>query len=80
MRPPEPGRYMLRVTTNGVSAVIDARGRIVARSPQFQTFVLTGEARPMQGATPYVRLGNLPVLLVLAAMLGYGWFRLRRAG
>ena len=80
MRALETGRYMLRVTTNGVSAVIDARGRIVARSPQFRTFVLTGEARPMQGATPYVRLGNLPVLLVLAAMLGYGWFRLRRAG
>ena len=80
MRALETGRYMLRVTTNGVSAIIDPAGRIVGRSPQFKTYVVTGEAVPRQGATPYVRVGNLPVvLLVLGAVLvgAYRAWRMR---
>ena len=78
MRALETGRYMLRVTTNGVSAIIDPAGRIVGRSPQFETFVLTGAARPYQGATPYVRTGNGPVLAVIALILGFGAYWARR--
>lgn len=69
MRALETGRFMLRVTTNGISAIIDPKGRIVARSPQFQTYVLTGDAQPRQGATPYVRLGNTPIILLLTGIL-----------
>ena len=70
LRALETGRWLLRATTNGVSAIIDQRGQVRGRSPQFQTHVLTGEARPYRGATPYVRFGNLPVLmLALAAVL-----------
>lgn len=58
MRALETGRYMLRVTTNGVSALIDQRGVIVKRSPQFVTHVLSGTVVPHTGATPYVWLGN----------------------
>jgi apolipoprotein N-acyltransferase len=78
LRALETGRYMLRVTTNGVSAVIDERGRILGRSPQFETHVLTGQAQAFRGATPYVRAGNLPVLLlVLSVLLGGVWRTLR---
>ena len=74
MRALETGRYMLRVTTNGVSAIIDARGKILGRSPQFQTHVLTGEAVPRRGATPYVLLGNGPMVLLLGlVLLGAVW-------
>ena len=70
----ETGRTMLRVTTNGVSAIIDERGRILKRSPQFVTHVLTGEAVPRRGATPYVLLGNAPLVLLLGlVLLGAGW-------
>jgi len=58
MRALETGRYMLRVTTNGVSALIDQRGVVVKRSPQFVTHVLSGTVVPHTGATPYVWLGN----------------------
>jgi apolipoprotein N-acyltransferase len=55
---------MLRATNTGISAVIDRRGDIMARSEQFETAVVTATVQPRQGATPYVRLGNWPVLMV----------------
>jgi apolipoprotein N-acyltransferase len=68
MRALETGRYLLRATNNGISAVIDPRGRQMGRSPQFIAHVLTGEVHAHVGATPYVVLGNwLVVLLALAA-------------
>jgi apolipoprotein N-acyltransferase len=79
LRALETGRYMLRVTTNGVSAIIDQHGEILGRSPQFETFVLTGEAVPHSGATPYVRGGNLPVILLVLGILLYGGLVVRRA-
>jgi apolipoprotein N-acyltransferase len=78
LRALETGRYMLRVTTNGVSAIIDERGMIRGRSPQFETHVLTGEAVPRRGATPYVRTGNLPVILLVLALVLYGGLTARR--
>ena len=78
LRALETGRYMLRVTTNGVSAIIDQRGKIRGRSPQFETHVLSGEAVPHSGATPYVRAGNLPVILLVLGILLYGVLAARR--
>ena len=72
MRALETGRYMLRVTTNGVSAIIDQHGKIRGRSPQFEIYVLSGAAIPHSGATPYVRTGNLPVILLVLCLLIYG--------
>lgn len=65
MRALETGRPMLRATTNGISALIDEKGAIQARSRQFQTDTITGLVQPMQGATPYVRWGNWPVVILL---------------
>lgn len=64
MRALETGRPMLRGTNNGVSAVIDPRGEIIAISPQFKQHVLTATIQPMQGSTPYVRTGNYPMLVL----------------
>jgi apolipoprotein N-acyltransferase len=71
MRTLETARPMLRATNNGVSAVIDQRGQVLATSPQFEVAVLDGEIQPQQGATPYVRAGNWPVLLGLFLSLGF---------
>jgi len=80
MRALETGRYVLRATTNGVSAIIGADGQVRKRSPQFKTFVLTGEAQAYSGATPYVRYGNGPVLIIALAMLLWGIWRCRTDG
>jgi len=64
MRALEAQRPMLRATNSGISAIIDERGKIQAQSPQFVSTVLSGEAQPMTGATPYVLWGNYPVVLI----------------
>ena len=70
MRARETARPMLRATTNGISAIIDERGQIQARSRQFAIDTLNGQVQPMQGQTPYVYLGNYAALLLIALMLG----------
>ena len=70
MRALETGRFMLRTTNTGITAIIDPRGRVVAGSPQFETHVLRGEIIPYAGATPFVRLGNMPVVLLALLALG----------
>lgn len=62
LRARETGRYLLRATNTGITAVIDPRGRIVARAPQFQTAVIHADITPRSGATPYVRFGDWPVV------------------
>lgn len=79
MRTIETGRMLMRATTNGISALVDHRGRIIARSPQFETYVLTGKVQPRTGATPYVRFGNYPVVItVLLILAGLLWEIRRR--
>lgn len=63
----ETGRYMLRATNTGTTAVIDQRGRVVKQAPPHQAHVLTGVAQGFTGATPYVRWGNVPVLCFIGA-------------
>jgi apolipoprotein N-acyltransferase len=69
MRALETGRMLLRGTNTGISAIIGPRGEVRARAPQFQVAVLHGMVEPRRGATPYVRLGDRPVV-VLALLLG----------
>lgn len=77
MRSLETGRYMVRSTNTGITAIIDQRGRVQALAPQFEPWVLSGLAQPYEGATPYVRMGNYPVvlfgLLGIAAALLIRW-------
>ncbi len=75
MRALETGRPLLRATTNGISAIVTHQGKISAASPQFKAYVLSGTVQPMSGETPYVRFGNLPVLIFLGGMLGMLLFR-----
>lgn len=78
MRALENGRWLLRATNNGVTAIVDAEGRVRARLPQFESGVLRGEWRVMTGATPYGRFGLLPVVLAAGGLLLIaGFTRLR---
>jgi len=69
MRALETGRDMMRVTTNGVSALIDHKGKIISHSPQFKAYVVTGMVQPRKGATPYVSFGNYAVIFIVVLCL-----------
>lgn len=80
MRAIEAARFALRAANDGISAVIDPRGRIVAQAPQYQPAVLRAQIVPRAGLPPYARTGNWPVVLLATAMLlGASWRTLRRA-
>lgn len=64
VRAKETGRALLRATNTGISAIIDHDGTIQSRSQQFEQAVVKGDIVPRQGATPYVRFGDWPVVLV----------------
>jgi apolipoprotein N-acyltransferase len=70
MRARESGRWMLRATNTGKTAVIDERGQVRASLPQFREEVLVASVQGMTGATPYVLAGNAPVILIAAVVLG----------
>ena len=77
MRALETGRYMLRATNTGVTAIIDQKGRVLSSLPEFEAGTLEGVAQGYDGLTPYARWGNLPVLIWIAVALSMAWFRRR---
>ena len=79
MRALEAGRYEVRAANDGITAVIDPRGKITARSAQFQEAVLRATVQPMTGLTPYARWGNFPVVTGALLLLAMAVWR-RRTG
>jgi apolipoprotein N-acyltransferase len=69
MRALETGRYLLRSTNTGVTAIVSPDGRILKQAPLFTTTALTGTIRPMTGLTPYAWIGDRPVVAFIAALL-----------
>ncbi|MFL1732663.1 apolipoprotein N-acyltransferase [Moraxella oculi] len=62
MRSLETGRYFIRATNTGITAIINHKGKIQNIVPQFERTVLQGEVPMMMGVTPFVRFGNYPIL------------------
>lgn len=84
MRALELGLPLARATNDGVTALVDAQGRISARLPRFEPGVLTGSLQPRTGTTPFAATGSWPtvlfaVLLVLASSLLPPWLTRRRS-
>ncbi len=69
MRAQETGRYMLRATNTGVTAIIDERGRVLQTLEMFTTNALHTQVQGFSGATPYVLYGNKPILSLIGLLL-----------
>ncbi len=65
LRALETGRPVLRATNTGATAIVDARGQVVAQLPFLSRGVLTGEVRGHGGDTPYLRWGDAPALVAI---------------
>ena len=81
MRALENGRYVLRGTNNGISAIIDHQGRIVKKTDQFVTTTLVGPVNVMLGNTPFGSFGTTPIIagagitLLLMYLMYLGFWR-----
>ncbi|SPE26691.1 Apolipoprotein N-acyltransferase [Burkholderiales bacterium] len=69
MRAMETARPLLRATNTGITAIIDARGRVAAQLPIQAQGVLDGVVQATQGTTPFIRAGNRPILIASALAL-----------
>ena len=62
MRALETGRFVIRATNNGISAIINPKGIVTTTAPQFKEAVLIGKVYSMQGSTPASSVG-LPITI-----------------
>jgi apolipoprotein N-acyltransferase len=68
LRAVEQGLPLIRVANTGVTAVIDARGRIRQALPFGEVGVLDTALPAALPPTPYARFGDLPLALLLAGL------------
>lgn len=69
LRSIEQGLPMVRAANTGVSAMIDAKGRITAEMALDTEGYIDAPLPPAMAVTPYVRFGDWPVFAALAVML-----------
>jgi apolipoprotein N-acyltransferase len=58
----ETGRYLVRATNNGLTAIINHKGNVLQQATQFVPTYLRGSIQPKTGSTLYARLGDRPLL------------------
>lgn len=68
MRALETGRYLIRATNNGLSAIVNPQGKITLLGTQFVQQSIEGEVYATRGLTPYVRYQD-ELILALALLL-----------
>ncbi len=69
MRALENGRELIRVTSTGISAIVDHHGNIRTRVPSFTQTALRGEVYAREGSTPFTRYGSTPIILLCFALI-----------
>jgi apolipoprotein N-acyltransferase len=79
LRAVEQGLPLVRAANTGVTAIIDARGRVVAVLPFGTMGVLDARVPGALPPTPYARLGDLPLGLLLLGLCLVALRRPRRA-
>ncbi len=72
MRALDTGRPMLRATNTGVTAAIDAHGKVDAQLPQFTQGVLVASVQPQRGEARFMHWSNWAALALALAMLVSG--------
>jgi len=63
------GRYLLFLSNTGMTAMVTPQGKRQAQLPPFQIAVLTGSVYAAAGTTPWVRLGDTPIIIFLVGLI-----------
>lgn len=69
MRALENGRWLVRSTNTGISAILGHRGDVIGVVPSFERGFFSALVQPRKGATPFVHLGNRFAVGAAFAML-----------
>jgi len=79
MRALETGRAVVRSTNNGITAIIDHKGKIIQKIPQFTAGVLVNEVYGYTGLTPIMYYGVnfiIAICFFIIILLFYRKFKL----
>lgn len=80
MRALETARPLLGATNTGITAIIDARGQVTAELAVQTQGKLEGTVQATQGMTPFIRMGNRPIVIAsVLVLLAIVFLRLRAA-
>jgi len=71
MRALETGRPMLMASNDGPTAIVNAKGQIIAIAPSHIKYVLSGYVQPTKGKTPWMILGTNSLIFLILSMLLY---------
>lgn len=76
----QTGRFQIVSNNSGLSSLVNAEGAITNKLPAFDARILEGVIHPATGATPWVRTGDSPVIVLsgLIFLIAFG-FRLKLA-
>ena len=69
IRAAELGKPVIRATNDGLTASIDAQGRVIDQLPRFTQAVLTTTTTPHSGESFYGRAGEAPLVILLVVFL-----------
>jgi len=78
MRALENGRWLLRSTNTGISAILDHQGKILGRVPLFERGTFSAEVQPRRGTTPFVHFENRLAIGLAFLILVIGRFPVAR--
>ncbi|MBB6125133.1 apolipoprotein N-acyltransferase [Sphingobium subterraneum] len=79
LRAVEEAMPIIRSTPTGISAVIDARGRLLAGIPLHRPGAINGALPPAAPPTLFAQLGNLLPLLLALSLVGFAIVSARRS-
>ena len=69
MRALETGRYMIRSTNNGVSGIIDHKGRVLQQGGRYTRENIVGVVHSASGNTPFLIWRSWPMVIACFALL-----------
>ncbi len=79
MRALETERPLLRATNTGMTAIIGAKGEIMAQAPQFEIAAIKETIQPRTGSTLYVMTGNWLVVVLATLLVAVAYWQTRKS-
>lgn len=69
MRAMETGRFLLRATNTGITAIVSPNGDIIKQAPLFEAVAISENITPMGGMTPYAGVGDKVIISAIGILL-----------